>query len=121
MTVAPGETGSPPAILPQPDPDRPVPARPGEAVLPARVRAALSEQQASSEILIGWIQLAVVTAFGALYLVSPKAFPPEVEFRPIPWALGGYVAFTLARLALAHAGRLPRWFLGRQDRLWVVK
>ncbi|MEQ8814997.1 MAG: adenylate/guanylate cyclase domain-containing protein [Thalassobaculum sp.] len=112
MTVAPGETGRPPATLPRPDPDRPAPARPGETALPARVRAALSEQQASSEILIGWIQLAVVTAFGALYLVSPKAFPPEVEFRPIPWALGGYVAFTLARLALAHAGRLPRWFLG---------
>ncbi|MEQ9333977.1 adenylate/guanylate cyclase domain-containing protein, partial [Thalassobaculum sp.] len=102
----------PPATLPRPVPDRPAPARAGETALPARVRAALSEQQASSEILIGWIQLAVVTAFGALYLVSPKAFPPEVEFRPIPWALGGYVAFTLARLALAHAGRLPRWFLG---------
>lgn len=83
----------------------------GDAMLPARVRAALGEQQASSEILIGWIQLAVVAAFGTLYAISPKAFPPEVEFRPIPWALGGYLLFTMARLALAHARRLPRWFL----------
>ena len=83
----------------------------GDAGLPVRVQAALREQQASSEILIGWIQLAVVTAFGSLYAVSPKAFPPEVEFEPIPWALGAYLAFTLARLGLAHARRLPRWFL----------
>jgi len=83
----------------------------GDAALPARVRAALRDQQASSEILIGWIQLAVVAAFGTLYALSPKAFPAEVEFRPIPWALGGYLLFTVARLALAHARRLPRWFL----------
>lgn len=83
----------------------------GGAVLPLRVRAALLEQEASSEILIGWIQLAVLAAFGTLYAISPKAFPPEVEFRPIPWALGGYLLFTVARLALAHARRLPGWFL----------
>lgn len=83
----------------------------GAAALPVRVRAALGEQQASSEILIGWIQLAVVAAFGTLYVISPKAFPPEVEFRPIPWALGGYLLFTVVRLALAHGRRLPRWFL----------
>jgi len=93
---------------------RPVDGRPpatGDAALPVRVRAALREQQQGSEILIGWIQLAVVAAFGTLYAVSPKAFPAEVEFRPIPWALGAYLAFTLLRLALAHARRLPGWFL----------
>lgn len=90
----------------------PAPTRTGDAALPARVQAALREQQASSEVLIGWIQLAVVTAFGTLYVISPKAFPPEVEFRPIPWALGCYLGFTVIRLAMAHAGRLPRWFLG---------
>lgn len=84
----------------------------GDAALPVRVRAALREQQAFSEILIGWIQLAVVIAFGSLYALSPKAFPPEVEFRPIPWALGCYLGFTVIRLAMAHAGGLPRWFPG---------
>lgn len=102
-------TDDEPLALPAVTP--PVPARAGDAGLPVRVRAALRQQQDSSEILIGWIQLAVVTAFGTLYAISPKAFPAEVEFHPIPWALGGYFGFTLARLALAHARRLPRWFL----------
>ncbi|GHD39570.1 adenylate cyclase [Thalassobaculum fulvum] len=101
----------PPAVPEVSTPAKAGDGRGGEGVLPARVRAALREQQGSSEILIGWIQLAVVTAFGTLYAISPKAFPPEVEFRPIPWFLGCYLAFTLARLALAHARRLPRWFL----------
>ncbi|MEQ8399048.1 adenylate/guanylate cyclase domain-containing protein [Thalassobaculum sp.] len=96
----------------RPDQSRSIPARTGDAVLPVRVRDALRDQQASSEILIGWIQFAVVGAFGTLYAISPKAFPAEVEFRPIPWVLGAYFAFTLARLGLAHARRLPRWFLG---------
>lgn len=97
----------------EPAPPRPnaLPAARSGDVLPARVREALREQQAQSEILIGWIQLAVVTAFGTLYAISPKAFPPEVEFKPIPWALGAYLLFTVTRLAMAHAGRLPRWFL----------
>lgn len=89
-----------------------VAVRAGGTALPVRVQAALQEQQATSEILIGWIQFAVVTAFGTLYAISPKAFPPEVEFHPIPWVLGAYCGFTLMRLALAHARRLPRWFLG---------
>ena len=48
---------------------RSIPARAGDAVLPVRVRDALREQQASSEILIGWIQFAVVGAFGTLYAI----------------------------------------------------
>ncbi|MEX2408346.1 MAG: adenylate/guanylate cyclase domain-containing protein, partial [Rhodovibrionaceae bacterium] len=32
-------------------------------------------------------------------------------FRPVPYALGGYLAFTLLRLILAYRIRLPDWFL----------
>lgn len=67
--------------------------------------------QDRSEILIGWVQLAVVGAFGTLYAISPKTFPAEVEFTPIPWVLSAYLVFTLGRLYLAYRWRLPRWFL----------
>lgn len=81
------------------------------AMLPAPVRAAMAEQQDSSEILIGWIQLAVVVGFGALYAISPKTFPPEADLHPIPWVLGTYSVFTLLRLYFAYRRRLADWFL----------
>ncbi len=79
--------------------------------LPARVHAAIQKQQDSSEIVISVIQLMVVTAFVTLYSISPKTFPPEVEFKPVPWVLGTYLVFTLVRLAIALRGRLPGWFV----------
>jgi adenylate cyclase len=82
-----------------------------EAGLPERVRAAIRAQQDRSEILIGWIQLAVVTLFGAFYAVSPKTFDVRVEFEPVPWALGCYLSFTILRLVLAYRTRLPGWFM----------
>ncbi len=80
--------------------------------LPERVRHAIARQQDQSEVLIGWAQLAVVTTFGVLYAVAPKTFTAEAEFAPVPWALGGYLAFTVVRLALAYRMVLPRWYLG---------
>ena len=79
--------------------------------LPERVERAVREQQDASEILIGWIQLAVVVTFAALYAVSPKTFAADAPFRPVPWAIGIYALFTLARLALAYRMRLPGWLL----------
>ncbi len=80
--------------------------------LPERVKAAIRSQQDDSEVLIGWIQLSVVGTFGTLYLVSPKTFSAEATFEPVPWALAAYFGFTVVRLALAYARRLPGWFLG---------
>ena len=79
--------------------------------LPTRVQIAIQRQQDASEIVISVIQLAVVTAFVTLYSISPKTFPPEVEFKPVPWVLGAYLVFTLVRLAIALRGRLPGWFV----------
>lgn len=101
----PAEAASPPQALPARAPDRVT------ADLPAPVRAAMAVQQESSEILIGWIQLVLVVAFGTLYTISPKTFPPEAEVHPIPWVLGAYLVFTLIRLRLAYLRRLPTWFL----------
>lgn len=90
-----------------------VPPRPrGLAGLPDRVRRAVQEQEARSEVLIGWVQLGVVLTFGTLYLISPKAFMPrEVGFEPVPFALAIYLLFTVLRLWLAYARRLAGWFL----------
>ncbi len=77
-----------------------------ETQLPARVERALADLRRRSEILIGWVQAALVSVLGALYLVAPSTSPSDAVFRPVPWALGIYGAFTLLRLLLAYRDRL---------------
>ncbi len=79
--------------------------------LPERVREAIQSQGDATERLIGWIQLAVVLIFAMLYAISPKTFPAEQAFEPVPWVIGAYAVFTLLRLALAYRISLPGWFL----------
>jgi adenylate cyclase len=59
-----------------------------------------------SEFLIGWVQAALVIVLGTLYLVAPSTSPADAVFRPVPWALGVYGAFTMLRLVLAYRNRL---------------
>jgi len=77
--------------------------------LPARIEVRVRAQEEASEILVGWVQLAVVLGFSAVYLVAPKTFSESAPFRPVPWVLAAYLAFTLLRLTLAHRHRLPEW------------
>ena len=77
-----------------------------EMRLPARVERALLELRRRSEILIGWVQAALVGLLGALYLAAPGTAPADAVFHPVPWALGIYGAFTLLRLVLAYQNRL---------------
>ncbi len=85
--------------------------RSGYEKLPDRVRQTIDRQQEDSEILIGWVQLAILVTFAGLYTVAPSAFPDETRFEPVPWALGAYFVFTITRLILAYARRLPFWML----------
>ncbi len=82
-----------------------------ETELPGRVRDAIQSQGDATERLIGWVQLAVVLTFATLYTVSPKTFPADQTFQPVPWVIGAYAIFTLLRLALAYRFSLPGWFL----------
>lgn len=82
-----------------------------EKKLPPRVLARIRDQQESSEILIGWIQFVVVSAWAVLYTLAPKTFSEEADFAPVPWALAVYLAFTLIRMFLAHRKQLPNWML----------
>ena len=61
--------------------------RSGYDQLPRRVQRSIDKQQSDSEILIGWIQLAVLAAFATLYMVAPKPHMGMVSFEPVPWAL----------------------------------
>ena len=81
------------------------------ASLPARVRERISIQEERSEVLVGWIQLAFIVGMAVVYTVAPKKFSDDVAFAPVPWILSAYFVFTLLRLGLAHARKLPRWFV----------
>jgi len=81
-----------------------------ERQLPERIRHAISEQQVQAEILIGWVQLALVIFFVALYTIAPKT-SDGTEFMPVPMALAFYFLFSVLRLFLAYQRILPRWFL----------
>lgn len=76
--------------------------------LPARVERSLGELDRRSEILIGWVQAALISVLAGLYLVAPGTAPTDARFYPVPWALGSYAAFTVLRLWLAYFGRLTR-------------
>ena len=72
-----------------------------DTALPERARRAIRLQEETSEILVGLVQVAAIVFFAALYSLTPKAFPPDVPFEPVPWTLSIYAAFTLLRLWLA--------------------
>ena len=80
--------------------------------LPARLQRAIREQQADAEILIAWVQLAIVLLFAVVYAAAPKAFPEMIRFEPVPWVVGAYLAITLAQLGLAYLRRLAGILLG---------
>ena len=81
------------------------------ARLPERVENAIGETEEDSEVLVSLLQLVAVATFGILYTLTPKAFPADVPFEPVPVTLTVYAGFTLIRLWLAWQRRLNAWFL----------
>jgi adenylate cyclase len=79
--------------------------------MPQRIAGAISREQARSEVLVSLIQIAAIIGFAVLYSLTPKAFPPDVPFEPVPVALWVYGGFTLWRLYLALSERLTRAIL----------
>jgi adenylate cyclase len=84
---------------------------PGPTRLPARVELAIRAQERDSEILVCWAQLGAIALFAVIYWVSPKTFPPDAPFEPVPATLAAYGVFSLLRLWLARRDRLAPWFL----------
>ena len=79
--------------------------------MPQRIADTISHEQARSEVLVSLIQIAAIAGFAVLYSLTPKAFPPDVPFEPVPVALWVYGGFTLWRLYLAINERLTRTIL----------
>jgi len=78
--------------------------------MPARVADEIAKRQNDGEKVISWVQLALVLIFATLYALTP----PPVEataFRPEPWALAIYFAFTMVRMVCAYRHFLPSWLL----------
>jgi len=72
--------------------------------LPERTRQAIREDQAQAEVLIAWVQLAIVVAFALVYGLAPQAtMRAEPHFEPLPWVLGAYAGATVIRLGFAYA------------------
>ena len=94
-------------------PDRPRPPTGATMeALPGRVRAVLRRQESLSEILIGWVQFAIVCTFGLLWAIAPRAADGDAAmFQPVPIFLAGYLGFTVFRLVLAYRGFMPPWLL----------
>ncbi|MEO1018119.1 MAG: adenylate/guanylate cyclase domain-containing protein [Pseudomonadota bacterium] len=84
---------------------------PSPASVPERIRNSLQKEQESCEILITLVQFVAIATFAVLYALTPKAFPADVPFEPVPMALGAYAIFTTIRLIMALNRVLPFWFL----------
>jgi adenylate cyclase len=79
---------------------------PNPGRVPARIAQSIGRQQEDGEILIGLVQLFMVTFFGVVYWVAPKT-AAGTGFTPVIWALVLYFVFTVVRLSLASRRILP--------------
>ncbi|HEM45726.1 MAG TPA: adenylate/guanylate cyclase domain-containing protein [Alphaproteobacteria bacterium] len=74
--------------------------------MPARVRAAIAEQQDAGERLAAGVQFGIVLFFAALYAVAPKTYSGDWMVPPVTFALGAFLVAAVARLALVRRGRV---------------
>jgi adenylate cyclase len=86
--------------------------RRADGAVPERTRQAIAAAEAQSEILVCLVQIVAIAIFALFYSLSPKAFPADVPFEPVPVALACYSLFTAARFWLAVRRRLGPFFLG---------
>ncbi|MBT7360989.1 MAG: adenylate/guanylate cyclase domain-containing protein, partial [Rhodospirillaceae bacterium] len=80
-------------------------------VLPQRVREDVARQQDRSEQIISVVQIVIVLLFCGLFLITPGGADGDLAFELTPWALGGYLVFSVARFWASCKTRLPGWFL----------
>ena len=82
-----------------------------EEKLPERVRMAIRQQQERSEILIGWMQLAIVSVVAAIYVPTDMAEDFLQGGYAEIWFLEIYGIFSALRLVLAYRRLLRPWML----------
>ncbi|MCH9673072.1 MAG: adenylate/guanylate cyclase domain-containing protein, partial [Gammaproteobacteria bacterium] len=84
---------------------------PDEQSLPEHILSKVRDSQDASEMLIGWIQIGVLTVFTLLYFASPKTYPDSEFVNLVPYVLIAYFCATVARLYLAWRRKLPNFVL----------
>lgn len=67
-----------------------------------RLRTTLRELQRQNEILLAWVQTAVVLFLGALYFLTPKGFSPGNAIEPVRIVLEIYLPIVVLRLVVAY-------------------
>ena len=80
--------------------------------LPQRIQADLAEMQHKSELLVVWVQLAVIALLAALYFFSPAGHAPDAPVKSAPLGLGLFLVLVLVRWWFAHTRQLTPFFLG---------
>lgn len=79
-------------------------------VLPSRIREKIEHHESRSEQIIAWVQVCVAATFAVLYAISPKTFPADVEFTPVPWVLLAFSIFAVIHLIYSYKTLPPDWF-----------
>ncbi|MBL8448169.1 MAG: adenylate/guanylate cyclase domain-containing protein [Zoogloeaceae bacterium] len=88
------------------------PGRPDPPRLPARVLKALEREQYRAELLVTFVQLAIVVLLALFYVGSPPGFSPDTPIEAAPLGLVLFGELALLRLYFARTGRLSRPILG---------
>ena len=84
----------------------------GAETLPERVREAIRLQQERSEILIAWVQLAIVGLIATVYeTTSMPGGVVQYDFSFETQVFAAYAAFCIVRLVLAYRRLLRPWML----------
>jgi adenylate cyclase len=84
----------------------------GAENLPERVHAAIVHQQERSEILIAWVQLAIIGLIATVYeTTSMPGGVVQYDFSFETQVFAAYGAFCLVRLVLAYRRLLRPWML----------
>ena len=76
--------------------------------LPERARIGVARAQKSAEVLLTLAQIGAIVFFTVVYKLTPKAFPADAPFEPVPILLAFYAVFTALRLYLALTDGLSR-------------
>ncbi|MDX2308803.1 MAG: adenylate/guanylate cyclase domain-containing protein [Hyphomicrobium sp.] len=84
----------------------------GRSALPDRVKRIIADEDRTSEYLVGCVQLVIALLLTLLYLLSPAPVDASAAgFKPVPYALGAFLGFSLLRLWLILKGSPSNGFV----------
>jgi len=78
------------------------------STLPERVQLSLRQRERTNEVVVRFIQLAIVLMFSTLYALATKT-GNAAEFQPVPFVLAAYIILSLIGLIWSIKAELPSW------------